>query len=95
MHQNPVEVIMPVLNRLDSLIHDYGDYLFMVFTWLAIPLIAWILSGGLRRKQPRRNTATVVPHVIITIHSPPPPPEPPPMIGCEPDPAWHDGEIWD
>jgi len=93
MRQNPVELLMPVFEFLDSLIEDYGDYLFMVFTWLAILTIAWILSGGLRRKMPQRNT-TVVPYVIITMHSPPPPPdEPPPLIGCEP--ASDDDQIWD
>ena len=95
MRQNSVEVIMPLLNFLDSLIYQYGDYLFMAFTWLAIPLIAWILSGGLRRKLPHGNPQTSTRYVIITMHSPPPPPEPPPMIGCEQDTTWNDGEIMD
>jgi hypothetical protein len=32
MRQNPVELLMPVLKFLDSLVEDYGDYLFMIFT---------------------------------------------------------------
>jgi hypothetical protein len=55
MRQNSVELIMPLLNFLGSLIYQYGDYLFMVFTCLAILLIAWTLSGGLRRKLPHGN----------------------------------------
>jgi hypothetical protein len=95
MRLNPGEVVMPVLNFLDSLIRDYDDYLFMVFTWLAIPVIAWILSGGLRRNRSERNITTVVSRVIFTIHSPQPSSELPPIIGCEPDPIWCDDDICD
>lgn len=93
MHLNPVDVIGPVLNFLDSLIQDYGEYLFMVFAWLCMATIVWILSGGLRRKQLQRNSTIGTRYVIITMHSSSPPPEPPPMIGCEPDPTWNDDEI--
>ena len=36
---------------LDGLIYDEGDYLYLMFVYVSLPLIAWILSGGLRRRQ--------------------------------------------
>lgn len=95
MHLNPGDVLSPVLNFLDSLIADYGEYLFMVFAWLCFATIVWILSGGLRRKQPHGNPTTSTRYVIITMHAPPPASEPPPRIGCEPDTAWDDDEFAD
>jgi hypothetical protein len=45
--------------------------LFMCFAFVAIPFIAWILSGGLRRKLSSRNHTS-----IIVIH---PSPQRPPL----------------
>lgn len=50
MHLNAPELLQPVFDFLDGLIRDYGDILFMLFTYATIPFLVWVLSGGLRRK---------------------------------------------
>jgi len=83
------QLMQPVFDLLDGLIRDYGDILFMVFAYVAIPLLAWVLSGGLRQKLFRGKPA---PHITIGLYipigrqSPQPPPLPSPIIGSEPDP---------
>jgi hypothetical protein len=73
MNLNPATVLNPVFNCLDALIQDYGVYCYLVFVWLSVAVIAWVLSGGLRRKQPQGNSATVVPAIIFTMLSLAPP----------------------
>ena len=96
MRLNPVELLQPVFEFLDGLIRDDGDILFMVFVYVAIPFLAWVLSGGLRRKLYRGKPA---PHVTIWVYipigrpPPQPPPSPPSLVGSEPDPfPDHDGD---
>ena len=60
MNLNPVELLDPVFNFLAALIQNYG----LIFTWCLsgwLPVIAWIFSGGLRRKRPQGNSAAVPP----------------------------------
>jgi hypothetical protein len=90
MHLNATELLQPVFDFLDGLIRDYGDILFMLFAYAAIPFLIWVLCGGLRRKFLAGKPATSVSPVVV-IYLPPgiarPPPEPlPPLIGqgCEP-----------
>ena len=78
MNLNPATVLNPVFNALDSLIADYGVYLYLVFVWLSLVVIAWILSGGLRRKRSQGNSATVISGIIFTTR--PPNQSPPPII---------------
>ena len=78
---NGPELLEPVFHFVDGLIHDYGDILYMGLVYASIPLIAWILSGGLRRKKSWHNHTS-----IIVIRTPPrPPPLPPPIIRRESD----------
>jgi len=77
MNLNPAAVLNPVFNFLDAVISDYGVYLYLVFVWLSLAVIAWVLSGGLRRKRPPGNSATVIPGIIFTMR---PPIQPPPSI---------------
>lgn len=79
----------PVFNFLDALIQNYGVYLYLVFVWLALLVIAWIFTGGLRRKRTQGNSAAVVQGIIITTRPTSQPP--PPIIGIEVDQVW-DGE---
>ena len=89
MNLNPAELLDPVFNFLDAPIQDYGVYLYLVFVWLALLVIAWIFSGGLWRKRPQGNSAAVVPGIIITTQ---PTSQPlPPIIGIEVDQMW-DGD---
>lgn len=85
-----LKLFPPLFNALDSLIEDYGVYLYLVFVWLAVAAIAWIISGGLRRKQPRGNFATVIPCIIV-IAQPPRQPEPP-IFDIEVERVWNDDD---
>jgi hypothetical protein len=84
MNTHPVQALDPVFEFLDRIIRDQGDILFMVFAYVALAAIAWILSGGLRRRQARRESGAGI--SIIVIRPPAvPPPLPPPIIGNERD----------
>jgi hypothetical protein len=85
---NPATVLNPVFNTLDTLIQDYGVYLYLVFVWLSLAVIVWILSGGLRWKRPHDNSATVIPGIIITMQ--PPMQSPPPIVTTDVDQAQND-----
>ena len=87
MNLNQATVLNPVFNALDALIQDYGVYCYLVFVWLSVAVIAWVLSGGLRRKRPQGNSATVIPGIIITIR--PPMHQPPPFIIADVGPTWN------
>ena len=96
MNLNPAELLKllpPIFNALDALIENYGVYLYLVFVWLALAVIGWIFSGGLRRRM-KGNSATVVPAIIFTMQ--PPMQSPPPIIGIEVEQTWNDdGETTD
>ena len=94
MNLNPAELLNPIFNVLDTLIEDYGVYLYLVFVWLAMLVIGWIFSGGLRRKRPQGNSVTVIPAIIFTMQ--PPIQSQPPIIGIEVDQTWNgDDETMD
>ena len=94
MNLNPAELLNPVFNALDSLIENDGVYLYLVFVWLSLGAIAWVLGGGLRRKRPQGNSATIISGIIITTR--PPMHQPPPFIIADVDPARNDdNEIMD
>ena len=89
MNLNPAAVLNPVFNALDALIQDYGVYLYLVFVWLSLAVIAWVLGGGLRQKLSQGNSATVIPGIIFTMQ--PPIQSPPSIIVAEVDLA-RDGD---
>ena len=88
MNSNPADVLNPVFNFLDALISDYGVYLYLLFVWLSLAVIAWVLGGGLRRKRPQGNSAMIISGIIITTR--PPMHQPPPYIIADVDPARND-----
>src|SRR5213083_1407179 len=65
MHNDPVYLLEPVYHWLDELIHQDGDYLYMALVYISLPLIIWILSGGLRRRFPQRRNIVAVPIIVI------------------------------
>jgi len=71
MNLNP-KVLDPVFQFLDGIIAEYGDYLFLAFVWLSLLVLAWIFSGGLRRKFP--NQPQVRAGIGIVIQPPGPQP---------------------
>jgi len=79
MTNDPIYLLKPVFNFLDRLIRDQGDRLYVVFLYVCLVAIGWILSGGLRRKQVRRDSASIIPFIVIG--SPMEPPPLPPIIG--------------
>jgi hypothetical protein len=89
MNLNPAELLNPIFNVLDALIENDGVYLYLVFVWLSLAVIAWILSGGLRKRM-KGNAATVIPAIIFTMQ--PPPQSPPPIIGIEVEQTWNDDD---
>ena len=71
---------------LDTVIEDYGLYLFMGFVYVAIPFLVWVLCGGLRRRLLKGRPMTHVPPVIV-IPLPGRPPQPPETFN--PFPPYH------
>lgn len=76
----------PIFNTLNNLIENCGLYLYLVFVWLALVVIAWIFSAGLRRRL-KGNAVTVIPAVII-LTEPPRQPEPP-VVDIVVEQAWN------
>ena len=72
MNLNPATVLDPVFHFLDEAIADYGVYLYLVLVWLSLIVIAWIFSGGLRRKYPNQPHVRAGIGIIIQPHAPPP-----------------------
>jgi hypothetical protein len=87
MNLNPAELLNPIFNALDALIENDGVYLYLGFVWLALLVIAWILSGGLRKRM-KGKSATIIPGIIFTMQPPIQPP--PPIIGIEVEQTWDD-----
>jgi hypothetical protein len=84
-----LKLLPRLFNALDALIEDYGVYLYLVFVWLALAVIAWIISGGLRRRM-KGSAATVIPAVIIMAQSPRQPE--PPIVDIEVEQTWNDDD---
>ena len=81
MNLNPGEVLDPVFHFLDDAIANYGVYLYLVLVWVSVVVLAWIFSGGLRRKMQHQPRITVGIGVVIQ----PPGPQPTPIIFHEND----------
>jgi hypothetical protein len=86
MNLNPGEVLDPVFHLLDDAIANYGVYLYLVLVWLSVIVIAWIFSGGLRRKMRRP------PNIAVGIVIQPSAPSPSSIIYREPDSVCGDDE---
>lgn len=87
MRPNEAELLRAVFDFLDTVIDDYGLYLFMGFVYVAIPFLVWVLCGGLRRRLLKGKPMPHMPPVIV-IHLPGRPPEPPETFN--PFPPYHE-----
>ena len=93
MHNDPIYLLDPVFHFLDRMIHDHGDILFVFLVYASIPLMAWILSGGLRRKS--RHHPHIATGIGMVIQSPARQPPPPPLIALhEFDSSRNDDDGW-
>ena len=88
MNLNPAAVLNPIFKVLNALIQNYGVYLYLVFVWLSLAVIAWVLGGGLRRRRSQGNSATVIPGIIFTTR--PPNQSPPPTVITDVHPVQND-----
>ena len=78
MNLNAGEIMKPVFDFLDNAIADYGVYLYLVLVWASVIALAWVFSGGLRRKFP--NQPHVRAGIGIVIQPPSQPLQPTPVL---------------
>ena len=62
------------LKHLDGFVHEHALYFLIGAIYLLLALLAWVLSGGLRRKFPNQPHVSAGIGIIIQPHTPPPPP---------------------
>ncbi len=71
-----LELESSALKSLDGFVHEHALYFLVGAIYLLLALLAWVLSGALRRKG-GKSTHHVRPAIIIRLPgSPPPPPDP-------------------
>ena len=87
MSLNPADFLNPIVKAIDALIESEGVYRYLAFVWLALALIGWIFSGGLRKRL-KGHSSTAIPIVIVTMQ--PPRQSPPPIIDIGVDQTWDD-----
>ena len=51
MNSHPVHLLKPMFHFLEGMIHEHGDAFYMVFVYVAVPLIAWTLGQRSGRKK--------------------------------------------
>ena len=73
MNLNPATVLDPVFHFLDGMLEVYGVYFYLVFVWLSLLVLAWVFSGGLRRKFPNQPHVSAGIGIVIQPHTPPSP----------------------
>jgi hypothetical protein len=78
MNLNAGEVSKPVFDFLDAAIADYGVYLYLALVWVSVVVLAWVFSGGLRRKYP--NQPHIRGGIGIVIQPPTQPLQPTPVL---------------
>jgi len=84
------------LKHLDGFIHEHALFFFIGAIYLLLALLAWVLSGALRRKC-GKSALHVRPVLFIHLPGPPPPPPafdpfPPPHHSAHCD---HDNDYWE
>ena len=77
--EHPVVYLARVTKFLDYLIQEHGDYLFLGFVFLCLPVIAWIV---VRR---RKHLVHDIPVVIPPLGNAPRREPEPPLFGEHPD----------
>ena len=86
------------LTHLDGFVRDHALWFLMGVIYLLLALLAWVLSGGLRRKGGNPTAYYVRPTIVIhQMPSPPPPAEPvfDPFPPLRDPPEYGHDEDWD
>jgi hypothetical protein len=91
-----LELEASALQHLDGFLHEHALYFLVGAIYLLLALLAWVLSGGLRRKG-GNPMSSVRPAIFIHLPGPPPPPDtfdpfPPPHHSADCD---HDDDYWE
>jgi hypothetical protein len=68
-----LELEVSVLKRLDGFVHEHALYFLIGAIYLLRALLAWVLSGGLRRNG-EKPMFHIRPALFIRLPGPPPPP---------------------
>jgi len=89
---NGPELLEPVFEFLDTLIAEHGHILSMALVYVSLPLIVWILSGGLRRRLAHQGSTAAI---IVIWRTSTPPPLPPDVVGDYRPPAGDDEQSFD
>jgi hypothetical protein len=63
--EDPIQYMGKFEHELTQLIHDYGEYLFMVLAWFCFGAIAWLLFR--KRKSPPPEPASARTRAIVGI----------------------------
>ena len=69
-----LELEASALKHLDGFVHEHALYFLIGAIYLLLALLAWVLSGGLRRKFPNQPHVRAGIGIIIQPHTPPPSP---------------------
>jgi hypothetical protein len=78
------------LKQLDGFIHDHELYFLIAVIYLLLALLAWVLSGALRRKG-GKSTHHVRPAIFIDLTGrPPTPPDTFDLFPPYREPSWGD-----
>jgi hypothetical protein len=67
-----LELEVSALNRLDGFVHEQALYFLIGAIYLLLALLAWVLSGALRRKG-GKSMSHIRPVIFIDLPGPPPP----------------------
>jgi len=78
------------LKHLDGFIHEHALYFLIGAIYLLLALLAWVLSGALRRNG-GKTTAHIRPALFIHLPGPPPPgPQFDPFLLLQEPPDYYD-----
>jgi hypothetical protein len=91
-----LELEVSALTHLDGFIRDHALWFFIGVIYLLLALLAWVLSGALRRKG-GNPTFYVRPTIVIQQMQSPPPSEPvfDPFPPLRDPPEYDHDEDWD
>lgn len=68
--EDPILYVGRIEHRLTQLIHEYGDYLYLIFTWCCLFAIAWLLFRKRKSRHPEPASTNTPAIVGIIVASP-------------------------